>query len=198
MLFCVFFYCSPTEYLQLLGLKYLEKQEFIHMKKILAFFLTFILVLSVSACTSKNDAADSGSENNENTASALDVLSLTDIAAQTADGSGLEFYSFMTEPVDSSTAAYLIGTESIDTPFSEAVAHVPMMNTNPFTMIVFRVSETPDAQALASELEEKADLRKLICVEAEAADTVVNGGTVLFIMGSQSEIDAIINAFNNL
>ncbi len=168
------------------------------MKKFFALILTLGLVMSFTACGTKNNT-DNGSENTDKpSASVLDEMSLSDIVAQTASGSDLEFFSFMTEPVDSSTVAYLIGAESIESPFAEAVAHVPMMNTNPFTMIVFRVSETQDAKALASELEEKADLRKLICVEAEAADTVVSGSNVLFIMGSQSEIDAVINAFNNL
>lgn len=168
------------------------------MKKIFALILTLVLVLSISACGSKKDETP-GTENTENSAAAnLDEISLTDIVSQTASGSDLEFFSFMTETVDSTTAAYLIGTETIEAPFAEAVAHVPMMNTNPFTMIVFRVSEDQNAQTLADELEAKADLRKLICVEAETVDTVVNGNTVLFIMGSQTEVDAILTAFNNI
>ncbi len=168
------------------------------MKKIFALILTLVLVLSISACGAKKDETPSV-ENTDNSVSAnLDELSLTDIVSQTASGSDLEFFSFMTETVDSTTAAYLIGTETIDAPFAEAVAYVPMMNTNPFTMIVFRVSDDQDANTLADELEAKADLRKLICVEAETVDTVVNGNTVLFIMGSQAEVNAILTAFNNI
>ncbi len=168
------------------------------MKKILALILSMVLVLSFSACGAKNDDAQNNETENNSAAANLDEISLTDIVAQTASGSDLEFFSFMTEPVDSTTAAYLIGTETIDAPFAEAIAHVPMMNTNPFTMIVFRVADDQDAQALADELESKADLRKLICVEAEAVDTVVNGNTVLFIMGMQTDVDAILTAFNNI
>ncbi len=167
------------------------------MKKIFALILSLALVLSFAACGSK-DNADSTDNNGSSVTGNLDNVSLTDIVAQTASGSDIEFYNFTMETVDSSIAAYLIGAETLDTPFTEAVAYIPMMNTNPFTMIVFRVSEEQDAQALADELEAKANLRKLVCVEAEIADTVVNGNTVLFIMGSVSDTDAIINAFNNI
>ncbi len=167
------------------------------MKKIFALILSVVLVLSITACGAKKDEI-SNTDNNNSAVTTLDEISVTDIVSQTASGSDLEFFSFMTETVDSTTAAYLIGTETIETPFAEAVAHVPMMNTNPFTMIVFRVSEDQDAQTLADELESKADLRKLICVEAETVDTVVKGNTVLFVMGSQAEVNAILTAFNNI
>lgn len=162
------------------------------MKKIFALILTLVMVLSFAACgANKNNDTDSTGTN-------LDEIAVADIVSQTASGSDIEFFSFMTETVDSSTAAYLIGTDTIDTAFDEAVAHVPMMNTNPFTMIVFRTADEASAEALAAELESEANLRKLICVEAETADTVVSGKTVLFIMGMQAEVDAILTAFNNL
>ncbi len=168
------------------------------MKKIFALILALVFVLSISACGAKNEEPANNETGNNNASTNLDEISLTDIVSQTASASDLEFFSFMTESADSSMAAYLIGTEAIDAPFTEAVAHVPMMNTNPFTMIVFRVAEDQNAQALADELESKADLRKLICVEAEAVDTAVNGNTVLFVMGSQAEVNAILTAFNNI
>ena len=164
------------------------------MKKIFAFILSLTLIFTFAACGSKANTENNG--NNESVG--IDSISLSDIVSQTASGSDIEFFNFTTETVDSEIAAYLIGAESLDASFSEAIAYIPMMNTNPFTMIVFRVSDDQNAQTLADELESKANLRKLICVEAETADTVVNGNTVLFVMGSVSDTDAIINAFNNL
>lgn len=161
------------------------------MKKIFALIISLALVLSLAACGSKGSTDKNGGN-------FVDNISLTDLVAQTASGSDVEFYYFTTEVVDSTAAAYIIGAESLEAQFDEAVAYIPSMNTNPFAMIIFRVSEAKNAQVLADELEAKVNLRKLICVEAETADTVINGNTVLFVMGSVSDTDAVINSFNSI
>ncbi len=164
------------------------------MKKIIALILSLVLVLSFAACGSdkKTDDADT----NTGSTTVMDEISVSDIVAQTASGSDIEFYSFMTETIDSEMAAYFIGTDVIDTPFVEAVAHVPMMNTNPFALIVFRTADEATAATLAEELENETNLGKLVCVQAETMETVVSGKTVLFVMGSQVEVDAILTAYN--
>ncbi|HZK28662.1 MAG TPA: hypothetical protein VFD19_00420 [Clostridia bacterium] len=89
---------------------------------------------------------------------------------------------------------FLIGTDSFDGKFEEGVAMEPLMNVHPFAMGIFRLAEGDDPIAFAKELKEKANLIKWICVEAESMLAATKGQTVLFIMGSAEEVNALAGA----
>ena len=69
-----------------------------------------------------------------------------------------------------------------------------MINVHPFAVGLVSLAEGEDPVLVAWELKEKADLRKWICVEADAVHVATRGQLVLFVMGSTDEVSAIANA----
>ncbi|MBO7253197.1 MAG: hypothetical protein J6V25_11310 [Oscillospiraceae bacterium] len=79
----------------------------------------------------------------------------------------------------------------------EAAAYEPMMGSIAFSMVMVRVAEGADAQAVAAEMKAGIDTRKWICVEANEVMAAGYGDVVMFIMldntsgmSAQSFVDA--------
>ena len=101
---------------------------------------------------------------------------------------------YMLEALHGEEAAFLIGAESLNGKIEEAYGLQPMININPFAMGIFRAAEGEDVSVLAKEIKEKADLRKWICVGAEAMAVATKGDAVFFVMGSQDEVTKLSDA----
>lgn len=80
----------------------------------------------------------------------------------------------------------------------EAVCSEAMIGSIAHSAVLVKVPEGTDAEALAAEMQENADPRKWICVEAESVQTAVNGDLVLLVMSSQATADAMIANFEAL
>lgn len=159
------------------------------MKKILAILLLLALVFTVAACQPKTDGPATEPSEEE--------IELKDLFTQILEKSGNEEMlgdSFMFDPVNQEEAGWLIGAESIDGSFEEGYALQPMINVHPFAMGMFRLAAGEDAESFASELSSKADLRKWICVGADAMTAATKGQTVLFVMGSPDEVSSLLDA----
>jgi len=130
----------------------------------------------------------------------IDNASLERILEVTIDLSKLQFGPFfMACPVTSvEDAGGLIGSDSFSGEFTEALAYMPMMGSEVFQLILFRLPDDADAFNFAKDLESKANLQKWLFTSAEAMDTCVIGQTVLFVMASNKQTTALLNAFTTV
>jgi hypothetical protein len=91
---------------------------------------------------------------------------------------------------------YFLGTEEIE--FTEALAAEPMIGVMPHSIVVFRVEEGTDVDAVVKLVKENADPRKWICVGVEPDQLLVEsiGHTIALVIDENSE--AIMEIFRNL
>lgn len=178
------------------------------MKKIMAILLLFV-VLMTAACQSANPGQGTGTtvpaeptvttpvETQPQTTPIQEPQGdLKTILTQIVEAAGLQdlMEGCMIDEVKSDEVGFLIGAESFDGKFEEGVSMQPLINVNPFAMAMFQLADGDDPVAFAKELKEKANLRKWICVEAETMLTATKGQTVLFIMGSTEDVNALASA----
>jgi len=81
---------------------------------------------------------------------------------------------------------------------AEALADDAVINAIPHSAVLLRVPDGTDAAAVAKEVEQKADLRKWICVSAEKAVVKVHGNTILLVMSTTETADEIAANFDEL
>lgn len=174
------------------------------MKRILTLALALCMLLSMIACTSGNGTANETTGSNadnqpsgETGETAIDTVSLDRILEIMIDMSKLQFGPFFSSmPVSAKEeVAALIGCETFNSDFAEALAYMPMMGSDAFQLILFRLAEGADVTAFANELETGANPNKWICVTADAMDTRTAGQTVLFVMASNEQTTALLDAF---
>jgi len=91
---------------------------------------------------------------------------------------------------------YFLGTEDID--FTEALAAEPMIGVMPHSIVVFRVAEGSDVEAIVQLVKENADPRKWICVGVEPEKVLVSsiGHTIALVIDENSE--AIMQVFEDM
>lgn len=77
----------------------------------------------------------------------------------------------------------------------EAVAADALVNAIPHSVVLIKVPETVDGEALAKEIEDNAQLNKWVCVQAEAKAAVFKDGYILLVMSTQDTVDAFVSAF---
>lgn len=159
------------------------------MKKIIVLLLALSMALTFVACGNQTNTPAGG----------IDSIPLDQMLSLFCDMTDLELGSFcQRQEITPETAGFAIGAEEFTGEFESAQALAPMMITNPFVLIVFRLAEGADAAAFATELKEKADPAKWICVVAEAVETRVSGRTVLFFMSPQNFVEPITKAFDEM
>ena len=154
------------------------------MKKILAIVLALIMLLSVVACTKKEEPESYGPITSALLADFREVTKggETDpeaIANKLAENSVIEFMPIIM-PVEE---GFLNGFSEDVTGFDSAAVLAPMIGSIPFICYVFN---TTDADALVSQLKEKADLRWNICTAADEMAVEKAGSTVFFVMAPAS------------
>lgn len=158
------------------------------MKRLFALLCVLALAVSLMACA-KNDSAEDTATNPIEDMTLSDILDgiLKDVPdlpgyqATELTSENFEFYAFVPyeEGYEGLAADAMIGS----------IAH---------SVVLVRVPEDADAAAVAKDMEDNADPRKWICVEAESVQTAVKGQLVLLVMSTQATADAIVANFNAL
>lgn len=85
-----------------------------------------------------------------------------------------------------------------DVKFTEGISSAPMMSSIPYELILLKLDENADVDAVKSAIKENANPRKWVCVEAEEVIVESIDNTVLFLMANKTEADPIKNAFMSL
>ena len=150
-------------------------------KKILAALLVILTVFSIAACSSS-------SKN-------LDEMSVADIMLEITDG--LEAPgSAMVAELDSESFEYFAFTQYEEG--FEAAAWEAQMSSVAHSVVLIRVNDNSDVNAIAADIELNADPRKWICVEAETTKVLTKDNLILLVMTNSTTADEVIKNFNNL
>ncbi len=161
------------------------------MKKIIAILTTTLMLFSLVGCSSNNVKRDP-------------VLSedLTKVVEKIYDTAELDkdfvnsLKDYQTlELDDTNTEAYL---GNIDAEIKEGICSVPWVNIVPYELVLVRVDENADVEAVKKAIKENANPRKWVCVEAEEVVVENIDNTILFLMAEKDKATAIKEAFMNL
>lgn len=151
------------------------------MKKLVALFLTVVMMCSMVACGNKEEVKEPETvgefilqdfkSNPEGSAQ--------EIADRLIQNEVLPFEP-VTMPVE---AGFLAGFDNVEiTGFNEGVMFAPMMGTIPFVGYVFTLDDGADVDGFVQGLKDSANLRWNICTEAEEMIAEAEGNTVFFVM----------------
>ncbi len=150
------------------------------MKKAACLLLALLVLLACAACGTASD----GSENLEGSVEEL-------LGQVTKDVTDPEMSLITIEATEENFSWYFF----IDPiPGAEAWVSEPLIGSIPHFVGLLRVPEGADAEKTQSEIEEKLDPRKWVCVEAEKTEVIRRGDLILVVM---SDSDAAAKAAAN-
>lgn len=89
-----------------------------------------------------------------------------------------------------------LGTSDIE--FEEAIASESATGSIAHSVVLVRVKDDANVEAIKSKIEDSVNPRKWICVEAEEVEVESRGNLIILIMSSETNVEKIENSFNNL
>ncbi|HHX62844.1 MAG TPA: hypothetical protein GX707_19355 [Epulopiscium sp.] len=155
------------------------------MKKVILMVLLGVMVLGVTACSG-----------GKSTGSGEVSGTLEEIMEKIYSGIDIELPGMMTQEVNAENSEFFLGVNDIK--FDEALASEPMMSSQAHSVVLLRVSEGQDVEAIKSRIKENVDGRKWICVGVEENNIITDhiGNLVILIMDENSK--AIQDSFLSL
>ena len=99
------------------------------------------------------------------------------------------------EVTDENVEMYL-GTSEIE--FEEALASESATGSIAHSVVLVRVKDNADVEAIKDKIEASVNPRKWICVEAEEVEVESKGNLILLVMSSESATEKIEKSFSNL
>ena len=129
--------------------------------------------------------------------SAADLTALID---QIYSGVSIEMPMLMTQELDmtdAETVKYFTGLENIDG-VEYVVASEPMMTSQAYSLMLVKVKDGVDANAIAKEMNENVDERKWICVTAEKIYSVASGDVVCLVMSNADTAKTVYDSFKTI
>ena len=114
---------------------------------------------------------------------------------KSSDKTGFLSTLFELHPTNENIQGYLGDT---DVKFTEGISSAPMMSSIPYELVLLKLDENADVDAVKSTIKENANPRKWVCVEAEEVIVESIDNTVLFLMANKTEATPIKNAFMSL
>jgi hypothetical protein len=172
------------------------------MKKLSLLLLTLILVISFTACQSKEaDKNPPDTKPIENKNLEGDLQSILDKIYETADvDDSFKDYietGLQTTEITAENADYYLGKEKIE--FESAIASEPIMSSSAYSLCLVRVKEGADIEKIKADIKENADPRKWICVGVDPNNVIVdNVGDVVVLIMSDDVGSALHDAFLQL
>lgn len=157
------------------------------MKKAITLFLAICLLLSCAACG--QPAAQGGSDHVDG--------SLSDLLAQvTKDATDPEMVLLETE-VTADNFSWFLFIDPVEG--AEALVSEPAIGSSiAHCVVLMRVPASADAEAVRSEIEEKLDPRKWVCVEAEKTAVLRRDDLILMVMSKADTVDKVTENFQAL
>lgn len=136
-------------------------------------------------------------------ASNLTVNSAEDLTAlvdQIYAGVSSEMPMLMTMPVDTTDADAVKSFTGLDSAenIEYAVASEPMMSSQAYSMVLVKVKNGVDADAVAKTMNENVNERKWICVTAEKIYSVASGDVVCLVMSNPDTAKTVFESFKTI
>ena len=166
------------------------------MKKFLVLLMAMVLVLSCfTACGSGNEGGSDAAGGVEGTPA--EIIDMIYAQYPVAD---LPLGTIEIDLADPDAVMMFTGLSSADK-VAAAAASESMMGAQAYSLVVVKVNDAADAEAVAQEMMNGINPRKWICVEADDQRVAAAGDTVVLMMVSSAHADvvtaeAIINAFD--
>ena len=166
------------------------------MKKILVFLLTGVMVVGMTACGGKDNANNTEVNTEIATEAVVDTEAVVedDFVVEVSELEGVvnsiyENHAAIelmlgTIPVDVANMddlTYNTGLQSADH-LVEAVRSETMMGSQAYSLVLVKVDDAANAQAIADEMYDNIDQRKWICVEAGDKMVATCGDLVMLMM----------------
>lgn len=168
-------------------------------KSIIIVAVVGLMVLVLGGFLGYNLAA----KNDKSKASNLTVNSAEDLSAlvdQIYAGVSIEMPMLMTQELDMTdveTVKYFTGLENVDD-VEYVVASEPMMSSQAYSLMLVKVKDGVDADAVAKTMNENVDERKWICVTAEKIYSVASGDVVCLVMSNADTAKTVYESFKTL
>ena len=89
-----------------------------------------------------------------------------------------------------------LGTKDIE--YEEALASESGVGSIAHSVVLVRVKDNADVEAIKDKIEKKINPRKWVCVEAEEVEIESKGNLIIVIMSSEQNAEKIEKSFNNL
>lgn len=161
------------------------------MKKIVSILVSALLVFSLVGCSSSKIERDP--------VLSEDLTKVLEKIYETADldkefQEALKYYQTV-ELNEENIELYL---EETDVKFIEGICSAPMMSSIPYELILLKLDENADVDAVKSAIKENANPKKWVCVEAEEVIVESIDNTVLFLMANEDVATPIKDAFMSL
>lgn len=147
------------------------------MKKVLLVFLAFALIFTLTACGDKDKGTTDVTGTLEELMEQVYAGSATDLTEMSMD---------LTE-INADNIEYLLGATDID--YQEGLASEPMMSSIAHSIVLVRVNEGADIEAIKTKIKNNVDGYKWICVGVEDKNIIVDniGNLVILIMDDESQ-----------
>lgn len=159
------------------------------MKKLIALMLVAVMAMSMAACGSKTVEPLTGTME-EN------VMKMVEIAPVEFMGGIMPVDLTDTSEDGQWAVSYFTGLQSAQS-ITDVAVYESMMGSQAFSLVMVRVAEGNDPQAVAQEMMDNIDPVKWICVGADEQMAAGYGDVVMFIMldsqlglSAQSYVDA--------
>lgn len=156
-------------------------------KMILLTVFSIMLVLGVGCSQTEPEAIQENPLLKEDLGSIMETI---------YENSGMELPKLANTELTEENEAYYIGTNDVE--YTEALASEPMMSSIAHSVVLLRVEDGADIEAIKETIKTKVDPRKWICVGVEQDDIIVDniGNLVILIMVEDSA--ALHDAFTSL
>ncbi|MBE6984181.1 MAG: hypothetical protein E7434_00950 [Ruminococcaceae bacterium] len=172
------------------------------MKKLFALLLCLVMIFSMVGCASDETEATEAPETEATTEAPAtakgDEMSLTEILDGIYDGYTGELPDLVTtEITDAETFEFKTFTSYVDG--YEAAISEPPMTSVAHCVVLVRVPEGADAEAVRADMEQNADPQsKWLCVMPEKIVAVAHNNTIMLVMSTADRTDAVVANFDAL
>jgi len=151
------------------------------MKKILLVFTAMFLTLTLTGCGEKNVQGS------------LEEIMDKVYASIPEDQRPM---MLMNTEVNEENVEMYLGTSDIE--FEEALASESATGSIAHSVVLVRVKDNANVEAIKEKIENSVNPRKWICVEAEEVEVESKGNLIILIMSSEINTEKIENSFKNL
>ena len=150
------------------------------LKRLIVSMLIIVLVFGTVACK-KNDGKDLPGNEQDQGKKELEA-SLEDVMKSLYKDTEVTADMLQCTVLTDENSQYFIGLEKLDG--AEGLASEMLINVAAHSVVLLRVKDGADIEAIKAEIKEKVDPRKWICVGVEKENIIVDniGNTILLIM----------------
>ena len=125
---------------------------------------------------------------------------LTTLVNKIYDGISIEMPMLQTMPLettDTDMVKMFTGLDSSEN-IEYVVASEPMMSSQAYSLVLVKVKDGADANAMAKTMNENIDERKWICVTAEKIYTTTSGNVICLVMSNADTAKTVYESFKTL